>query len=86
LRFDCGLSRKVLTKRARESSEKEILEFVYRLKLFYQRSNQLVFVDETSKDGRSANRRFAWSKIGVPAIVKCPFERGKRISMLAAMQ
>jgi transposase len=85
LRFDLKLSRKILTKRAKESSQQEIVEYVYRLRYYYQRPDQLVFVDETSKDGRSAVRRFAWSKIGTPAIVSLSFSRGKRISTLAAV-
>ena len=85
LRFDLEVSRKVLSKRAKEASEKEIDEYIFRLKKFYKSQEQLVFVDETSKDGRSATRRFAWSKIGKPAVVNCPFSRGNRISVLAAV-
>jgi transposase len=43
-----------------------------------------VFLDETSKDGRSALRKYAWSSRGTPAIVELPFSRGKRVSALAA--
>ena len=52
LRFDLGLTRKVLTKCARERAPQEIKDFVFRLKPFYFGQEQLVFMDETSKDGR----------------------------------
>eukprot|EP00644_Phytophthora_capsici_P009915 jgi/Phyca11/119745/e_gw1.39.400.1 len=52
LRFDLKLTRKVLTKRARESVPRERKEYVSRLSPFYSGPDQLVFMDETSKDGR----------------------------------
>ena len=45
----------------------------------------MVFLDETSKDGRHAYRRYAWSKINTKAVVKLPFSRGKRRSILALL-
>ncbi len=42
-------------------------------------------MDETSKDGRSAYRTYAWSSRGTQAVVALPNARGKRISALAAM-
>ena len=52
LRFDLNLTRKVLTKRARECVPRERREYVGRLLPFYSGPDQLVFIDETSKDGR----------------------------------
>eukprot|EP00644_Phytophthora_capsici_P012220 jgi/Phyca11/119369/e_gw1.38.417.1 len=52
LRFDLGLTRKVLTKRAKETVARERQEYINRLLPFYSGPDQLVFVDETSKDGR----------------------------------
>lgn len=77
LRFDLGLSRKVLTKRARESIPAEIDLFYRKLLPFYSGPAQLIFVDETAKDGRDVLRRHAWSKRNTPAIVSQPFARGK---------
>ncbi|OQR83844.1 hypothetical protein ACHHYP_14212 [Achlya hypogyna] len=85
LRFNLTLSRKVLEKRARESSAREIMMYYKRLKPFYMSPSQLVFVDETSKDGRDALRRYAWSTRGTPAIVELPFSRSQRVSVLATM-
>ncbi|KAF9945145.1 hypothetical protein BGZ72_001618, partial [Mortierella alpina] len=64
LRHDLKLSRKKLEKRAREAVPQELEDFKYRLSPFYYFPEQLVFVDETSKDGRSALRQYAWSPIG----------------------
>lgn len=78
LRFDCGLTRKVLTKRAKEASLEDITNYLCKIKYYMNNVDQLVFIDETSKDGRSATRRFAWSKIGIPAIVRNPFTKRKK--------
>lgn len=85
LRFDMGLSRKVITKRAREAVGVDALSFWNSLCPFYAGPEQLVFVDETSKDGRAAIRKYAWSPKGTPAIVRLPFSRGRRVSVLAAL-
>lgn len=85
LRHDLGLTRKVLQKRAREAGPQELVDYQQRLQVFYNYPEQLVFIDESSKDGRAALRRYAWSKKGEPAIVILPFSRGKRVSLLAAM-
>ena len=84
LRFDMGLTRKRLEKRAKESRPQEIKDFFSRLKRFYLTPSQLIFVDETSKDGRSSLRKYAYSTRGNPAIVNLPFSRGKRVSAIAA--
>ena len=85
LKFKLNLTRKVLEKRARESSDEELQMYYRRLAPFYDHPSQLVFVDETSKDGRDALRRYAWSKRGTKAIVNLPFSRGERLSVLAGM-
>ena len=84
LRFNLKLTRKVLEKRARESSAAEIRAFHDRLAPFYGYPQQLVFVDETSKDGRDALRRYAWAPRGERAVVDLPFARGERVSVVAA--
>ena len=82
-RHDLKISRKVLGKEAREVRSKEISDFKYRLNPLYLYTEQLVFVDETSKDSRSSFRRYAWSAIGTPAQVNLPFSRGKRVLTLS---
>lgn len=52
--------------------------------MYYQYPEQLIFVDEMSKDARASIHHWAWSQKGTPSIVTLPFARGKRISVLAA--
>lgn len=85
LNFDLKLTRKVLTKAAREAAPLEIRTYQAKLRAIYHYPSQLVFIDETSKDGRHAYRRYARSKQGTKAVVKLPFSRGKRVSVLAAL-
>jgi transposase len=85
LRFDLGLSRKILTKAARESLPIEIEIYRRKLECIYSFPEQVLFLDETSKDGRHAFRRYAWSKTNTKAVVRLPFSRGKRLSILACM-
>ena len=61
----------------------EINRFYQKLAPFYSFPGQLIFLDETSKDGRSAYRRYARSLRGTPALVNLPSSRGKRVSVLA---
>ena len=85
LNFDLQLTRKKLTKAAREAVPAEIEIFYKKLRAIYSYPEQLVFVDETSKDGRDAFRRYARSERGTKAVVRLPFSRGNRISILAAL-
>lgn len=78
------LTRKVLEKRAREATAKARTEYIYNLSNWYMYPQQLVFVDETSKDGRDGQRRYARSAVNTKAIVKVKFGRGLRISAIAA--
>jgi transposase len=57
LNFDLNLSRKVLTKAARECVPQEVENYKAKLEAVYSYPQQLLFIDETSKDGRHAYRR-----------------------------
>jgi hypothetical protein len=85
LRHDLKLSRKVLEKRARESLPADIREYYHKLSVLYSSPDQLIFIDESGKDGRDCVRRFGWSRVNTPAVVILPFQRGKRVSILAAI-
>ena len=85
LNFDLKLTRKKLTKAAREAAPEEIQTYYDKLKSIYSFPEQLVFIDETSKDGCDAFRRYARSKRGTKAVVRLPFSRGNRVSILAAL-
>lgn len=84
LRHDLRLTRKVLEKRARESIPQQLREFYHKLSPIYSYPEQLVFIDESSKDGRDCLRRLGWSRVNTPAIVHQSFQRGARVSILAA--
>jgi hypothetical protein len=84
LRHDLNVTKKVLCKMAREAIPLELEDYYNRLLPFYKYSEQLIFIDETSKDGRDAVRSRAWSPRGQRAIVSVPFGRGSRVSVLAA--
>ena len=85
LNFDLQLTRKKLTKAAREAVPGEISIYYEKLLPIYSYPEQLVFIDETSKDGRDAFRRYARSKRGTKATVQLPFQRGSRVSVFAAL-
>ena len=57
LRFNLGLSRKVMERRAKEACKIERAIYFKKLQWFYMYPHQLLFIDETSKDGRSCWRR-----------------------------
>jgi len=85
LNFDLKLTRKKLTKAARESVPEEIRNYYEKLKPIYSYPEQLVFIDETSKDGRDAFRRYARSRKGTKATVRLPFSRGNHVSVVATL-
>lgn len=85
LKFDMGLTRKVLTKAARECVPQEVQVYKSELKAIYSFPEQLLFIDETSKDGRHAYRRYAWSRRNQKAVVKLTLSRGHQRSVLAAL-
>ena len=84
LRLDLNLTRKILTKRVRHARPQEMLLYYKKLQPWYCYPDQLIFMDETSKDGRSALRKYAWSRRGEPAIVILPAGRWQRVSVLAS--
>lgn len=85
LNFDLNLTRKVLAKRAREAMPLQRKIYFNSLNHWFSYPEQIIFVDETSKDGRDCLRRYARSERGTPAIVRLPFSRGKRLSVVAAV-
>jgi len=69
---------------AREAAPRELEDYHDRLNYFYAYPEQLVFIDESSKDGRDAVRSRAWAPRGERAVAEIPFTRGSRVSVLAA--
>jgi transposase len=85
LRHDLNLTRKKIVKRAIERSKVEIMSYKSRLSPFYFYQEQLVFVDETSKDSRDFRRKHGWSERGQDCVSEEPSSRGNRRSILAAL-
>jgi hypothetical protein len=54
LNFDLNLTRKILTKAAREAVPVEIENYKKKMEKIYSYPEQILFIDETSKDGRHA--------------------------------
>lgn len=79
-----GYTRKKITKVALERSEERRMQYVLRMGSNYQ-PRQLVFVDESSFDRRTAIRGFAWALRGERIRRSCFYVRGKRYSILPAL-
>ncbi|KAL5534821.1 hypothetical protein ACEPAG_1285 [Sanghuangporus baumii] len=81
---DAGISHKLLHKAAAERDEVARAQF----RQYAQDNwvaNQLVFVDETSKDDRTIYRHYGRSILGKAAEFSAPFVRGQCYSMIAAL-
>ena len=85
LHDDMGMSRLKMTRRAYEARTGEVNEYFSELALVYCFPEQLVFVDETSKDARAMYRDYGWAKKGQRAHCRRKFMRGPRRSILAAL-
>ena len=78
LHDDMGLTRKRMTRRAFEARTTEVNEYFSELALLYCFPEQLVFVDETSKDARIIYRDYGWAQKGERAHCRRKFTRGPR--------
>ena len=86
LNFDMILTRKNLMKAAREAASKEIKNYYEKLRAICSYPEWLLFLYETSKDGRDEFRLYAHSKNGTRAVLRVPFNRRNRVSMFAALE
>ncbi|KAK3735150.1 hypothetical protein QZH41_010929 [Actinostola sp. cb2023] len=78
-----GLSRKKLHVIANQRSEERRAE--YRRKIADYHPDQLLFIDESSKDDRTFQRQYAWDLKGHKISRKGNFTRGTRFSVLCAI-
>lgn len=81
---DAGLTYKRLKMRAAERDEEEAEAWMIGANNEFV-AEQLVSVDETSKDGRTMWRRYGYAPVGQDAIQYAPFPRGERWSLCPAM-
>jgi transposase len=81
---ECGFTYKRLHKEAMERDEEARAQFrAYASQNWV--AEQLVFVDETSKDDRTIYRHYGRAPSGTQATVRQPFQRGTRYSIVAAL-
>jgi transposase len=81
---DAGITYKLLRKAAAERDEDARQHFRDHAKNHWT-ANQLVFVDESSKDERTIYRHYGRSVEGERAHLVAPFRRGERYSIVAAL-
>ena len=67
------------------SERNELLRSAFIASIGRYQTNQLVFMDESSKDDRTSTRLYGYSKINSRAIKKVVFVRGKRYTLLPAL-
>jgi transposase len=77
-------SRKVASKRAKEQSEPLRRMFRARVAQYYT-PEQIVAVDESACNERTGDRKYGWSRIGLPVELVYSFRRSERWSILPAL-
>lgn len=83
LRHELRITRKLLTKRASEACEHKRADFVEKCKRFSW--NHFVWIDESSVDRRTHQRRWGRAPIGKRTGKRTFFLRGKRYSVMPIM-
>jgi len=81
---DLALTRKKLRRVAAERDEEFRSEWLDNILTNYT-TDQLVFLDESSKDDRVLLRQYGWSTTGEDAVDSVPLDRGSRYSVLPAL-
>ncbi|KAL4258543.1 Transposase IS630-like protein [Pleurotus pulmonarius] len=81
---DCGMTYKLLHKAAAERNDEARAEWKAKVNAHYV-AEQIVVVDESSKDERTLYRRYGRAPVGQRADLAAPFVRGERYSLVAAM-
>jgi hypothetical protein len=67
------------------SERNELLRSAFIASIGRYRTDQLVFMDESSKDERTSMRLYGYSKVNSRALKKVVFVRGKRYTLLPAL-
>jgi len=82
---DCGLTRKVLERRAMHIKETDVFRFVEELCHINWCHSNLVFLDEVSFDNRGMIRKRGYSLKGQTIAIRGDFQRKPGVSVLAFM-
>jgi hypothetical protein len=67
------------------SERNELLRSAFIASIGRYRIDQLVFIDESSKDERTSTRFYGYSEVNSKAVKKVVFIRGKRYTLLPAL-
>ena len=67
------------------SERNELLRNAFIAFIGQYRTDQLVFMDESSKDDRTLTRLYGYSEVNTRALKKVVFVRGKRYTLLPAL-
>lgn len=73
----CGLTLKQLTRQAQERNEERRRRYILKIGAHFS-ADQLVFVDESSVDKRTSQKKWGWARSGGRAFRRMNFQRGKR--------
>jgi transposase len=82
---DLGFTHRKLKLRATQRSEEDIEAWMEDFKAQGYTADQLISIDESSKDGRNLYRNYGWGLRGESTMVTVEFPRGERWSLLPAM-
>jgi transposase len=81
---DAGISYKLLRKAAAERDDAERARWIHNVNTHFV-AQQMVFVDETSKDDRTIYRHYGRAPAGQRATLNANFTRGERYSIVAGL-
>ncbi|KAG1711621.1 hypothetical protein DVH05_008869 [Phytophthora capsici] len=79
----CGLTYKVLERRAMHIKEQDVFRFVEELSNIDWTHHNLVFLDEISFDNRGMTRKRGYALKGKVVAIRSDFQRKPRVSILA---
>jgi len=81
---DLGISRKIMIRAAAERDDQLRAEWMYDFLATYS-AEQMVVLDESSKDGKTLIRRYGRAQSGEDAVIQVSLDRGVRYSILPAL-
>jgi len=81
---DLGISRKIMIRAAAERDDQLRAEWMYDLLATYT-TEQMVVLDESSKDGKTLIRKYGRVPSGEDAVLQVSLDRGVRYSILPAL-
>lgn len=81
---DLGLTHKIVRKAAAERDDAARAAWMYHVKLNFT-ADQMVILDESSKDGKTLLRKYGSAPAGVDPVLNASLKRGIQYSILPAL-